>query len=865
MLEHRPTPFWGVCMTRSLFDKQPASERITALDIFEDRHKFQDDVHGEILLNTVERDIIDTPEFQRLSRIGQMGFVKFVYPTANHTRASHSIGVCHLAGRLMDRLEHNHKITRNPKLKNLPVLPFARSERILIRLAALLHDISHGPFSHDIEKKKHIIRGTPNSGVKGLEIPVLSGYGVYSKHDDYENNPILYLFLFDAERSVLARALQAHSPDFWHLMQEDAKKTADKAVPSVKSLVGVLTEHPWQGFEREILPALLFHLLIHERIDEKVGKLVARRFKAEDRLTPETAQPWGLGPNNSNWEDLHSAWYQPYRHDIIGNTLSADLLDYLQRDAKRTGLQQTLDLYILNYYVLARVQEKPEWYRCAIDLIDHKRGPVRNELLNDIFRVLDLRHEIHEKAVMHRMVQASNAMMSRALLFLRERCPSPEEIIGLGCATGRGSDISALAGDEHFMQNLLNRARPTTNGDGCPDAHHLLLKLSERRLYRPLMVIPGDRVRLIIPERHDSAISPEVDELIARRMGALVASPMFAPFFLFISAHVERFVQHAFKSSQELIAEIMEIAANSSRLQEATDCVPRGVIIWTTPYKQLYKDPALTVLLPKAVSRLDNLPKPDAPGGESIDGAFRDRVTDAIRHADSKYSGMWNLYVFVSDGLFYAGTIAKLRPNHPCNRTASSMKEHPHLLCLEEAVRLLAAALCTAWRYWVEGFDDNSFRDPSKSPIHKPMTADKLGELLQKYAQDCPRYAVKPGLSAVSLEQLFHGDPDAGSANRERCRDVRYKFDSYVSLRRIAEDGNPPGDLQSELATLLRHCHAPDKLAATEFDELFARYRRPEVRQRCEEFRARLNERALTTSGRNEEQVWIDELINLLW
>src|SRR5580698_4105429 len=76
-------------------------------EAFADRYEFQDDVHGPIKLNRVERDLVDTPEFQRLFRLGQLGFVDLVYPTANHSRGVHSIGACHWAKKLTDRLNSN--------------------------------------------------------------------------------------------------------------------------------------------------------------------------------------------------------------------------------------------------------------------------------------------------------------------------------------------------------------------------------------------------------------------------------------------------------------------------------------------------------------------------------------------------------------------------------------------------------------------------------------------------------------------------------------------------------------------------------------------------------------------------------------
>src|SRR3954453_16256992 len=79
----------------------------TEVDPFRNRHKFQDDVWRQIRVNDLERDVIDTPEFQRLFRTSQMGFVDLAYPTANHTRGAHSIGACHVADMLVDRLNRN--------------------------------------------------------------------------------------------------------------------------------------------------------------------------------------------------------------------------------------------------------------------------------------------------------------------------------------------------------------------------------------------------------------------------------------------------------------------------------------------------------------------------------------------------------------------------------------------------------------------------------------------------------------------------------------------------------------------------------------------------------------------------------------
>lgn len=95
--------------------------------------------------------LIGTPEFQRLRRIRQLGVSELVFPGATHTRFAHSIGVFHNARRLMKTIRNEYREKFDPH----------RAAVVLI--AALLHDLGHGPFSHAFEgarKKIALARGT---------------------------------------------------------------------------------------------------------------------------------------------------------------------------------------------------------------------------------------------------------------------------------------------------------------------------------------------------------------------------------------------------------------------------------------------------------------------------------------------------------------------------------------------------------------------------------------------------------------------------------------------------------------------------------------------------------------------------------
>lgn len=98
-----------------------------------------DPVHKYITFSDRESLLIDSIIFQRLRYIRQLGFAEFAFPGAVHSRFLHSLGVCHLAGRAFDSLRFLDDFLSPQKKKHF---------RQLIRLAALLHDIGHGPLSH---------------------------------------------------------------------------------------------------------------------------------------------------------------------------------------------------------------------------------------------------------------------------------------------------------------------------------------------------------------------------------------------------------------------------------------------------------------------------------------------------------------------------------------------------------------------------------------------------------------------------------------------------------------------------------------------------------------------------------------------
>ncbi|XP_037098954.1 deoxynucleoside triphosphate triphosphohydrolase SAMHD1 [Syngnathus acus] len=103
---------------------------------------FNDPIHGHVELHPLLVKIIDTPQFQRLRNIKQLGGTYFVFPGASHNRFEHSIGVGFLAGQLVKALNEKQ-----------PELLISRRDILCVQIAGLCHDLGHGPFSHMFDAK----------------------------------------------------------------------------------------------------------------------------------------------------------------------------------------------------------------------------------------------------------------------------------------------------------------------------------------------------------------------------------------------------------------------------------------------------------------------------------------------------------------------------------------------------------------------------------------------------------------------------------------------------------------------------------------------------------------------------------------
>ena len=145
-------------------------------------YKVRDPIYGFVKLDAQEMDIVNSEYYQRLRRIKQLSLTDMVYPGATHTRFEHSLGVVQMASDMFDSIVGKEANLRRLELKQTS-LPRIKK---IIRLAALLHDIGHAPFSHAGEGSMPFLLKS--------DVRYEAGKNKRYEHEDYSIAAIKFIF-----------------------------------------------------------------------------------------------------------------------------------------------------------------------------------------------------------------------------------------------------------------------------------------------------------------------------------------------------------------------------------------------------------------------------------------------------------------------------------------------------------------------------------------------------------------------------------------------------------------------------------------------------------------------------------------------
>ncbi len=362
------------------------------------RHTIQDPIHGGITFGRIERALIDHRLFQRLHGLRQNSLLYLIFPSANHTRFDHSVGVMHLAGKFLDAVLNNQKkicqagssrqtfqdpyrVDDHGINETFRVLGSDQYFMLLLRMAALFHDIGHGPLSHLFDKF----------------FPTVDEIAALTRNTEYD---------------FVSPPLAANKP-------EDADKPVRHEVVSCIAATRIILDCK-DEFDRIGLDA--------SSVARDVCSIIDDRIKSSSLM--------------------HSGPYsvQKLFHDILSSDLDIDRMDYLLRDSHMCGVNYGL-------YDPDRILKS----MCAYARTDtaELRICVRYSGLGALEDLLISRYQMHAQIYGHKTNRACNAMLER----IRERLCDVGWSWYRDCATIEHLlKIFADLDDRAFVNELLNPA-----------------------------------------------------------------------------------------------------------------------------------------------------------------------------------------------------------------------------------------------------------------------------------------------------------------------------------------------------------------------------------------------------------------------
>jgi hypothetical protein len=445
-------------------------------------------------------------------------------------------------------------------------------------------------------------------------------------------------------------------------------------------------------------------------------------------------------------------------------------------------------------------------------------------------------------------------MMSRAILRLpTDRIPKLTTIYGFDPGLS-----PALCGEDNFLRLLIEavQTQEEYRHNIQTVSQSIPYKLAERRIYKPLIVISGDRVRQLLElcgkiPPSDAPPKPEDMEWVLRELAAIVDSEYFKPFFSFISKCIDELLQHT-RDQDKIDAFIAETADTPSKLKDVVKArPPKHVVFSALPYKQLYKEPAVLVRVGKHVERIDRLKKI-----KDIDEFVRARIQAGMAETESKYATLWKMYVFMSDGLFYTGMAAPLMQD-PCSGNRTAHHEH-----LKAAQVLVIRALRAAWQSWIS--EIQRLKDLPESTrstkitqlLESPEETERINGLartLHEFVKqdDLPMYSgIRDIVATGNVEQYVHTeDPEGNMVGR--CTDIRYKYDGRGDLSYALQTANVSHETGELIKGVFDRCgRKPKSFGTEELNDIVSKLAKSPRR-----LAASFNKRAAQGEPRNRREV----------
>ncbi len=452
-----------------------------------------DVLYGRIKLNDIEECIISHQYFQRLRRTKHLGFLNLIFPSANHTRFEHSLGVMHLAQDFLEAILNNTDLIANrydtedafPELKkrckyakgHLKKLnnKKARAKLIcVVRLCALLHDIGHGPFSHAFEyatptwkqiKKDNI------SSLKQLQPPEAKD-DARIKHEQYSvaivdhllKDPLIYNCLnkqlrnkemfYNFYKYVIS---SGEFSDFDLARLCEVEKLPEGTAAILKSILSGIIDVDRMDF--------LYRDSHHAGV--KYGIFDIERLKSSLVIWSETTNRIRLAIRSGGLSSLEHylfCLYQMYLQIYLHKTENAAnaMLIYIQTELEKSdGWKQFRKDYLYNLRKYCELDDAA--------YVEHlKKLCAQNSRLKDVFEALFYKRQLWERQLEVNPTKdvipfesIKIALKKRQIVFQDYEC-GRELLKGLSFGKKEGDALAVLTREYKIGDPLLSNLRETS-------------------------------------------------------------------------------------------------------------------------------------------------------------------------------------------------------------------------------------------------------------------------------------------------------------------------------------------------------------------------------------------------------------------
>ncbi|MBT62935.1 MAG: hypothetical protein CML13_06950 [Puniceicoccaceae bacterium] len=414
-----------------------------------------------------ELDVLHTPILQRLYDLHQLGLTDRVYIDASHTRLSHVVGVMEQASKICAALIRN--LTSEPE-KQLNYVTLDKTEVSIsfreitdlithhepaLRLMALFHDLTHGPYGHTLEDEIELFTQKHDEPLRQAEAfwSFLHQYIAWSMRSEYgrasfeeiltnlyDQSPPPPLLCKSLERATHGLTLcpeansPINSPEGKEYIEEFAKYCT-LFIQDIDSSTRKITKNTLSVNEfRRLIKDLLFSFtgLLHLEILHKespspkhIPTLNQYHFH---RFLSAVIQKTNIQvATHDTFDPKRDAFFL----DIIGNTICADLLDYAKRDSAHAGLKLDYDpdRIVENFTLVSKHIEysvrhlsgtdkemvealNSESIRAAISIFGTK---LRLDVIGELMNLLQIRYYVYERVLFHPTKCIAGALLGRAI------------------------------------------------------------------------------------------------------------------------------------------------------------------------------------------------------------------------------------------------------------------------------------------------------------------------------------------------------------------------------------------------------------------------------------------------------------------